>query len=62
MITNVNLEELPNIEKQEIEAALAQLRNNKAPGLEEILAEMLKEGKDEIMNTQPVPKKEIPQE
>lgn len=50
-ITNVNSEELPNIENYEIEQAIKELKNNKAAGPDEVIAEMLKEGKDVIINS-----------
>lgn len=48
-ITNVNSEILPNIESYEIEEAISQLKNNRSPGPDGILAEMLKEGKEIIL-------------
>lgn len=43
-ILNVNSEDIPEIEIYEIERALNQTKRNKAPGEDEILPEMLKEG------------------
>lgn len=43
-ITNVNSEDIPPINKEEIYTALKQIKNGKAAGEDEIAGEMLKEG------------------
>lgn len=48
-ITNVNSEEIPDIEMFEIEKALKQIKNEKSAGEDGILPEMLKAGGDQLM-------------
>ncbi|XP_071577202.1 craniofacial development protein 2-like [Temnothorax nylanderi] len=47
-ILNVGSEDLPAIDKSELEAALKQLRNNRAPGEDRITVEMLKVGGEKL--------------
>ena len=45
-VCNVGSEEIPDITREEIRAALRQMKNRKSPGEDKITCEMLKMGGD----------------
>lgn len=48
-IMNIGSEEMPDVNKEEVIMALSSMKNNKAPGEDDITVELLKEGGEEII-------------
>ena len=50
-VLNVNSEDIPEITTEEINSALHEMKNNKAPGMDYITKDLLQNGGEEILQT-----------
>jgi len=50
-VLNANSEDIPEIITEEINSVLQEMKNNKAPGMDYITKEFLKDGGEEILQT-----------